>query len=209
MKELLRIPQVSASVVEDETATDGLHKRLAKALVVSLPDLSEFITALADAFKTALPNSWPVARIDEDIAVASSTSLGPTTPLHEFDLCSSIAALDLVAYTFSCGRTPPAVGSESCRARVYYGLEGLAHPCPLSGVNEAKFNPLPTYHRAVLRILTLLKLDPASTTVVMLDSLDPAFVDSSSLNGASQYKTYKLLTWRQAVRRVTTFCFSC
>ncbi|KZV75625.1 hypothetical protein PENSPDRAFT_646920 [Peniophora sp. CONT] len=203
MDDLLRLPPVCTAVADDEGETDTLHKTVAQALVASLPSISEFITNRADAFRTAIPITWPVARLDQGVSATSSTSVGPTTQ-HELDLRSSLLSLDLAVYAFSCGQTSHAVGSESCKAQFYYGLEVLAHLCPLSGSADVKFKPLPTYHLAVLRVLKLLQLDPTSTTVVMLDTLDPALVDSSLLTDRwTQTKTYKLLTWRQAVERVT------
>ncbi|KZV75624.1 hypothetical protein PENSPDRAFT_646919 [Peniophora sp. CONT] len=206
--EVLHFPQVCAAIAKDKDATDELHKTVAKALDASLPDFFQYITTRADVLRNNMPDLWPVAQISECVPskAASSSSSGPS--LLALDLPSSIAELDLVAYTFACGRAKQATSNKYCdvqhdgKPEVHYGLDILAHACALSGLAEDNFKPLPAYHRAVLRILKLLELDPVSTTVTMLDTLDPAFVDSSSLRGLTDSQLYKLLTWREAVERV-------
>lgn len=204
VRELLHLPQVAVAVAKDQEATDKLHRMIAKALVVSLPEISDWITTRAEALRRDIPESWPVGRFDRDPSTKSDSSSGHGSR-HELDLHSSVADLDLAVYAFTCGRAQPKSGYEYCDVQnnqtpeVHYGLDILSHPCPLSGSTEVKFKPLSTYHRAVLCVLKLLQLDPASATVTMLDDLDPAFVDSSTPRGWSAPQAYTLMTWRGAV----------
>ncbi|VDB85143.1 unnamed protein product [Peniophora sp. CBMAI 1063] len=202
MDELLHLPLVSAAIAEDQEATDELHCTVAEALKGSLSQLTGWITSRAEALRTAVPESWPVANLS-----SSSTLSAKRAPLHDLDLYPSLADLDLAVYTFTCGRILPESPYNYCdvqklASEVHYGLDSLAHPCLLSNLTEFRCVPLPSHHRAVLRILEMLQLDPASTTVDMLDALNPVFVDPSRSQAhwaQPSSQGHQLMTWRQTV----------
>ena len=200
LSELLLLPRVCAAIADDQDVSEQLHKTVAEAITVSLPAISESITARASAYRAVIPASWPQARADQGLSVPS-TKPSKSTIRDVLDLHSQIIGLDLAAYVFSCGRT---VGSNFCEVRTHFGLDVIAHSCPLSRMVGHTFQPLREEHRAVLRILKSLKLDAASTTVSELDDLDPAFVDTREPPQAWRGRAYKLVTWREAVHRFFT-----
>ncbi|VDB85144.1 unnamed protein product [Peniophora sp. CBMAI 1063] len=197
--ELLKLPQISSAIVEDQAVTDALRGSVSKALSNSLPTISESIKVRADAFRKTIPHSWPVMSFDQGVPTQTATT--KSGQQKQVDLHSCVAGLDLAAYTFSCARATPtdSYDDKSCRHSVLYGLDAMAHTCPT--LTEVTLKPTKSYHKAVLRILDALQLAPDTTTVSMLDNLDPVFVNSSSGTHWSS-GGYSLIGWRQAVAHI-------
>ncbi|KZV73685.1 hypothetical protein PENSPDRAFT_648655 [Peniophora sp. CONT] len=174
---------------DDTEASEEFRSSVRQTLLSSTPKVQQSILDVVDKLRSAMPQSWMTA-----------PSPSPT-PLHhhfansDFILDLSPAAdLDRAAIVFRCC-TPR--GDKAPRI-IHFGLDVLADNCV---DHDTTLEPDDGLHSLVVQMLTLLDLDPATTTPLDLDKIDPVFICTNghpspsglSLPGAA------FSSWRDAV----------
>ncbi|KZV75603.1 hypothetical protein PENSPDRAFT_731523 [Peniophora sp. CONT] len=157
------------------------------AVSSAFPSIRQWILLRADAFRKRLPEAWPKA-------VNSSTPPPTTSHTFDIDVYAQIAGLDLAAYTTRCRRH-----HHNSRRKVpesiLFGLDTLAHQCSSEPCQTLDLNISirKDSHAAVLRILDLLGLDPATTRPSDLDRLNEPLITTCTtcIDDAEHERTRK------------------
>ncbi|VDB85133.1 unnamed protein product [Peniophora sp. CBMAI 1063] len=203
---IYKIPQVADYLAEDILPENPASRLSTQAVCTILREgvvghINEWVSRRHSAMREALPGAWPRSSFtNEDVAA----HWPPPTNDPPYDRYSEIADLDLAVYTFKCS-SPSCVG-----ARIFYGLDILAHDCLHPDASTATVveldekpidyslhaQPLTSSHLAATRIVELLGMDPTKTRPIELDKASRIFTVDHYQSGAGGRP---FMTWRQAV----------
>ncbi|TFY65855.1 hypothetical protein EVG20_g5225 [Dentipellis fragilis] len=205
-RDVLQLDNISAAIEEDTTVTQELRQTLTDIIPNMMPQLE----AWTQERKTTLLSRLPVEEVP---TTSSSSAEAPSSQAADpIDQLEQAILVFTCSVGFTCRRYG---GFGGFNAQILVGSEALAHRCNFLTEPPRDNTPaLPLFSEkgseGVRELLSLLHLDPLTTTPAELDRLDPRFI---CLNCPAQpaYELFynfpglprrKAMSWRACIEHI-------